>query len=104
MELKRLDSSNKFRPGDFINQAAILNSKTRHLSGYKLQVTGENAVIAVLNHSDFLDSLHRLHQVQLDKIIQFLKEVPGFQLMSKTAFRKLINNFTCERVQPGWVF
>ena len=80
----------------------MLNSKKQHLEHLKLKISGENAIVAVVSQQDFIDVLNKITQNHQEKIISLMKEIPGFQFMSKSGFRKLLTNFTCEKVSPGW--
>ena len=95
--------------GSFVNSASLLYSRRRYLWNYRLVFERENEhspapVIAFLSAEDFKDGLYRASQQHLEKLIAQIKQIPGFQLMSKGSVKRFLKSFTVLQANRGMVF
>ena len=75
-----------------MNACGILTPK-KYLNLYKLvleKTKGEMPIIVQLTHHDFKEALNRTRVIGIEKMISFTNHIPGFQLISKTAAKKIM--------------
>ena len=68
----------------------------------KIIQNSNRPIIAVISPDEFKEAVYRASQLSLDKMILFLKSIPGFQSLSKTSAKKILSKFIMQRVNKGW--
>jgi len=92
--------------GTFVNACALVSPRS-YLSDYMLTFDpsdpeNEKALIATITQREFKESLLHTDDAYVEKIVQFSKQIPGFQNVSRSSARKIFYLFTHQRVKKGW--
>ena len=86
-------------PGTILNDGTLVMG-TPYLDQFKLTFDPDDElpIIGVMTREMFRECLEKTDLDHVEKIISFSKSIPGFEYISKSAARRLINLFTIQKI------